>query len=122
MWTIVAAILGATGVVLGAFGAHALRDRLEPAQLNAWNTGVEYHLLHVVALLALALYSGATKRSITLPAASFAAGITLFSGSLYVLALGGPRWFGPVTPLGGLCLIVGWAAILPLARPQAASS
>lgn len=112
MWTTLASVLGATAVVAGAFGAHALKSRLEQTQLGAWNTGVEYHLLHAVALLALALYASATGRSITLPAAAFVAGIVLFSGSLYALALGGPRWLGPVTPLGGLCLIAGWLALL----------
>ena len=112
MWIGLAGILGALGVAAGAFGAHALRARLEPAQLSAWTTGVEYHLLHTVALLALALYASATGRSIAAPATAFTAGIVLFSGSLYALALGGPRWLGPVTPLGGLCLIAGWAALV----------
>jgi uncharacterized membrane protein YgdD (TMEM256/DUF423 family) len=116
MWISIAAVFGALGVTLGAFGAHALKARLEPNQLAAWNTGVEYHLLHAVALLALALYGSATGRAITLPAAGFSAGIALFSGSLYWLALGGPRWLGPVTPLGGLCFIAGWLALVWLAR------
>ena len=106
------------GVVLGAFGAHALKQRLEPSRLDAWNTAVEYHLLHALALLALGLYASATGRKVTLPAAGFSAGIALFSGSIYLLALGGPRWLGPVTPLGGLCLIFGWLALLGLARPE----
>jgi len=115
MWTLVAGAAGALGVVLGAFGAHALKGQLEPSKLDAWNIGVEYHLLHAVALLTLALYSSATGRKVTLPAAGFAGGILLFSGSLYALALGGPRWLGPVTPLGGLCLIFGWLAVARLA-------
>ncbi len=117
MWIVVAAGLGAVGVVLGAFGAHALKGRLEPSQLEVWDTAVEYHLLHAVVLLALALHGSATGREVTLPAAAFAAGVALFSGSLYCLALGGPRWLGPITPLGGLCLILGWVALLRLARP-----
>jgi uncharacterized membrane protein YgdD (TMEM256/DUF423 family) len=116
MWIPIASILGASAVVFGAFGAHALKARLEPASLTTWSTAVEYHLIHALALLALALFGSATGRSIDLAASAFAAGILLFSGSLYWLALGGPRWLGPITPLGGLCLIAGWLALLPLAR------
>ena len=82
MWTTIAGVLGAIGVTLGAFGAHALKGQLEPSKLEAWNIGVEYHLLHTVALLALGLYARATGRPVTLPAAGFCAGILLFSGSL----------------------------------------
>ena len=119
VWIQVAGVLGATGVALGAFGAHALKTRLTPEQLSAWETGVLYHLLHTVVLLALGLYAAATQRPVTPAAPLFAAGIVLFSGSLYALALGGPRLFGPVTPIGGLCLIAGWIALLWLARAPA---
>ncbi|MEE2664009.1 MAG: DUF423 domain-containing protein [Myxococcota bacterium] len=119
MWIAIAGGLGALGVALGAFGAHTLKTRLEPAQLAVWQTAVDYHLLHVVGLLALALYASATGRAITAPAAGFSAGILLFSGSLYWLALGGPRWLGPITPLGGLCFIAGWIALFWLARSTA---
>lgn len=118
-WIQFAGILGALGVALGAFGAHALKARLTPEQLSAWETGVLYHLLHTAVLLMLGLYAAATQRPITPAAPLFAAGILLFSGSLYVLALGGPRLFGPVTPLGGLCFIAGWVALLGLARAPA---
>jgi len=103
---LVGALLGAAGVALGAFGAHGLRSRLDAQQLAAWETAVKYHLLHAVALLALALSPHAPQ----LRGAGwcFAAGIVAFSGSLYALALGGPRLLGPVTPLGGLALIAGW--------------
>ena len=113
---VAAALLGATAVVLGAFGAHALRARLDASQLATWSTAVEYHLVHAAVLLALALYGASGSRAVGLPAALFSAGIVLFSGSLYALVLGGPRWLGPVTPLGGLCLIGGWLALIPLAR------
>lgn len=115
-WVAAAALLGATGVALGAFGAHALRARLPAELLAAWHTGVLYHLLHSAALLALGLYASATGRSVLLPAALFSAGIVLFSGSLYLLAGAGQRWAGPVTPLGGLCFIGGWLALLALRR------
>jgi len=110
-WISIAALLGALGVVLGAFGAHALRARLEPEELATWQTAVDYHLLHAVALLALSLWSHASGRAAGLAPALFLAGIVLFSGSLYGLVLGGPRWLGPVTPLGGLCLIAAWLAL-----------
>ena len=115
-WLGAAALLGAAGVALGAFGAHALRGRIEPELLAAWQTGVQYHLLHSVALLALALFGSATQRAILWPAALWCAGIAMFSGSLYLLAGAGQRWAGPVTPLGGLCLIAGWVALLTLLR------
>jgi uncharacterized membrane protein YgdD (TMEM256/DUF423 family) len=115
-WIAVAAALGAVGVGLGAFGAHALRARLAPELLAAWQTGVLYHLLHSVALLALALYAQASGRAVTLPAALFTAGIVLFSGSLYLLTALGQRWAGPITPIGGLCLIAGWLALFALRR------
>lgn len=115
-WVAAAAALGAAGVALGAFGAHALRARLAPELLAAWQTGVLYHLLHSVALLALGLYAQASGRAVTLPAALFAAGIVLFSGSLYLLTALGQRWAGPITPIGGLCLIAGWLALFALRR------
>ncbi len=116
-WTTVAGILGAAGVVLGAFGAHVLRARLTPEQLASWGTAVDYHLLHALAVLALGLYASAGGRSVALPAGLWSVGIVLFAGSIYALVLGGPRWLGPVTPLGGLCLVAGWlAAAWTLAR------
>ena len=116
MWIQTAALFGALGVVLGAFGAHGLEARLTPDRLDVWTTAVDYHLLHAVALLALALYERATGAKIRGPATGFTLGILLFSGSLYALALGGPRLLGPVTPLGGLCFIAGWLSLIPLAR------
>ena len=104
---LVAALLGAAGVALGAFGAHGLRERLDAHALGVWETAVRYHLVHAVALLAIALspHAPALRSAGWL----FVAGIVLFSGSLYALALGGPRVLGPVTPIGGLALIAGWA-------------
>ena len=113
-WTAVASVSGAIAVVLGAFGAHGLKSRLEPENLASWNTAVEYHLLHSVVLLALALYQGQGGEAPQLSLWAFSAGVILFSGSIYVLSLGGPRWMGPITPVGGLCLIVGWLALLTL--------
>ncbi len=102
------AVLGALGVVAGAFGAHALKGRLGAEALSAWDTAVRWQVVHALALLAvglLARQTGQPLRGVTL---SFLAGTLLFSGSLYGLAVGGPRWLGPVTPVGGLLLIAGW--------------
>lgn len=106
---LIAALLGASGVMLGAFGAHALRARLGSG-LSTWDTAVTYHLIHAVALLAVAvLLRSATDAGLLRAAGwSMAFGVLLFSGSLYLLALDGPRWLGPITPLGGLGFIVGW--------------
>jgi uncharacterized membrane protein YgdD (TMEM256/DUF423 family) len=114
-WIAAAAVLGTTAVVAGAFGAHGLQSRLSPDQLRAWNTAAEYQLIHSVVLLALGLFHAATGRSVGLPAVLFAVGILLFSGSIYALVLTPQRWLGPVTPLGGLCLIGAWLCLLTLA-------
>lgn len=112
-----AGLLGLTGIALGAFGAHALKATLvERGMTVVWDTGVKYHLLHAVALLALAAWTraGGPAASGTLPAwigRFWLAGTVLFSGSLYWLALGGPRWLGPVTPIGGVAFMVGWLLI-----------
>ena len=111
---------GALAVVAGAFGAHGLRQQVGTQLLSAWNTGAHYHLLHSVALLALALYGARSERSVRVPASLFTVGIVLFSGSIYVLVLTGLSWLGPVTPLGGVCLIAGWLSLLWLARADGA--
>jgi len=106
---------GLLGVVLGAFGAHALRERLSESLLRAWQTGVEYQFYHAFALLLLGglIHSGAVTGTWSSAAGwCFALGVLLFSGSLYGLALGGPRILGPVTPLGGLFFILGWGCLL----------
>ena len=93
-------------VALGAFGAHALKGTLEASGLmDAWNKAVLYHLVHAVALLALALNGAGNRASYYL----LAAGILLFSGSLYTMALTNVRWLGAITPVGGLCFLAGWA-------------
>lgn len=109
---LIAALLGLTGVAAGAFGAHALRDRLAAAGLtHAWETAVLYQLVHAVALLALVLAPTAQGSLWRAVGYCWIGGVLLFSGSLYVLALGGPRWLGPITPLGGAALIAGWAVL-----------
>ena len=111
LWIRIAATIGLLGVAFGAFGAHALRGRVEPNLLSAYQTGVLYHLIHAVALFALSLYARATTSSILWPGALWLAGMLLFSGSLYAMALTGVTKLGVVTPLGGLCLLGGWAAL-----------
>lgn len=107
----IAGILGFLGVALGAFGAHALREKLSPAMLQVWHTAVLYHLLHAVVLLALALYARSAGLDVRVPAGFFTAGIVIFSGSLYALALTGIKPLGAITPIGGVCLLVGWALL-----------
>ena len=107
-WITAGAWLAALGVVAGAFGAHALRDELAPAELDVWKTSVLYHVLHALALVLYGLFAR-TNPGRGLPGILFLAGIVLFSGSLYGLALGAPHWFGAITPLGGVALIAGWA-------------
>ena len=100
--------IGATGVAAGAFGAHYLKPTLEKrGTLEAFKTGVQYQLLHAVAILAIHNLGKSETSSLW-----WAAGVVLFSGSIYGLSLGGPKILGPVTPLGGLCMIVGWAKLL----------
>jgi uncharacterized membrane protein YgdD (TMEM256/DUF423 family) len=110
---LIIAVLGVAGVALGALGAHALAERLaEAGMTRVWETAVIYHLTHTVALLALAgrQSPGPGGRAGQVAAGCWIAGVLAFSGSLYLLALGGPRWLGPVTPLGGVALMVGWGA------------
>lgn len=102
-------LAGASAVLLGAFGAHALRDVLEAPSRELWHTAVDYHVWHA---LALALAAGLGRgRSGRFALTAFAIGIVLFSGSLYALALGAPRWTGIITPFGGLAFIAGWIAL-----------
>lgn len=112
-----ASILGLTGVALGAFGAHALKPTLMARGMTiAWETATRYHLLHAVAVFGVAAWIraapiGAGARLHLWAARCWCAGIVLFSGSLYWLALGGPRWLGPVTPFGGVALMAGWLLV-----------
>lgn len=107
-----AALSGVVMVALGAFAAHGLKSQLPPYLLDVFNTGVKYQAWHTLALLGCGLWARIMPSKAVLYAALFfAAGILLFSGSLYALALTGIKWFGPITPLGGICFIIGWAAL-----------
>jgi len=107
------AVLGACGVALGAFGAHALRARLAADQLALWNTATQYLFWHALGVLVVGLACAQLPESAWLRTAGalLAAGILLFSGSLYLIALGAPRVLGAVTPIGGLAFLAGWAAL-----------
>lgn len=109
----IGALLLALGVGLGAFGAHGLKARLSPELLAVWQTGVLYHLIHGLGILVLGALLAARPElpGLRPSAALLTAGIVLFSGSLYVLALGGPRWLGPITPLGGSLFLAGWLTL-----------
>lgn len=111
VWIRIAGVLGFLGVALGAFGAHMLKSRLSPDMLAIWQTAVLYHLIHATALLALVLYGRAAGMDVRWGAAAFSAGILIFSGSLYALALSGIKVLGAITPLGGLAFLAGWAWI-----------
>jgi uncharacterized membrane protein YgdD (TMEM256/DUF423 family) len=104
-----AAASGALAVMLGAFGAHALRTSIDAAALQIWHTAVEYQFWHALALLATAFVPASRWRTAAI--IGFAAGIVAFCGSLYALALGAPRLIGAVTPLGGVCFMLGWLAL-----------
>ena len=104
------AVSGAISVMLGAFGAHALKVRLSADALSAFQTAVQYQMMHSLALIAVGLWlvrhpEDALSRY---AAVAFCFGILFFSGSLYGLTLGGPRWLGPITPIGGALFIAGW--------------
>lgn len=110
--TLAAAALGFVGVALGAFGAHTLKPTLEAhGSEETWKTAVLYHLVHAVALLALAGWRDAHAGPSGKVAVLWTAGVVLFSGSLYWLAVGGPKFLGPVTPLGGMAFLSGWALL-----------
>ncbi len=111
-------LLNALAVVLGAFGAHVLRNVIDEKTLQVYNTGVLYHFLHAFALLFTAWYTG-VNRQIWVKRAGwlFIAGILLFSGSLYAMSffkaagIQHVNWLGAVTPLGGICFIAGWLSL-----------
>lgn len=102
------------GVAFGAFGAHALKERLSPDMLEIFNTAVQYQFYHALGLVLLGLFvaqRGAAAGG-TGAAWAFTLGILFFSGSLYVLVLTGTKWLGAITPIGGVAFMVGWALFL----------
>jgi uncharacterized membrane protein YgdD (TMEM256/DUF423 family) len=108
-WIAIGCASGALAVISGAFGAHALRDRIGPEALEIWKTGVLYQAIHAVALVLFGLFRERASSGAA-PGWCFLAGSAIFSGTLYGLALGGPRFLGAVTPIGGVLFIAGWIA------------
>jgi uncharacterized membrane protein YgdD (TMEM256/DUF423 family) len=109
---LIGALAGFTGVALGAFGAHGLRARLTPEMLAIFETGVRYQMYHALALVALSALMPRLSGYLAVWAGwMFTAGIVIFSGSLYVLALTGVRTLGAITPFGGLAFLIGWALL-----------
>ncbi len=110
-----AALNGFFAVLLGALGAHALHDRLEArGALQSWQVASTYHLVHAVGLLAVLIWAQAQPARdgrLRLVGQLWLAGCVLFAGSIYALALGGPRALGPITPLGGLAFLAGWGLL-----------
>jgi len=100
----IGAIFGFLGVALGAFGAHALQDRLDPAMLEIYKTATHYLMIHALALILFGLMGSKARW----PGRCFLGGILVFSGSLYALALSGIRILGAITPIGGLLFMAGW--------------
>lgn len=100
-------------VVFGAFGAHGLRDRLDAYLMGVFETAVQYHFYHALAMLAVGVIALSQPQTVMLKSAGwlFLIGTLVFSGSLYLLALTGIKWLGAVTPLGGLAFIAGWACL-----------
>lgn len=112
IWIAIAGFLGFAGAALGAFGAHRLADQLNAEMLDIYKTGIFYHLIHTVVILAMALYGDIKFFKSAL---MFVIGIILFSFSLYIYAITGAKFFAMVTPVGGIFLLIGWALIIYVA-------
>lgn len=113
LFLLLGSLLALAAVMLGAFGAHGLKARLTPEMLSVWQIGVQYHFFHALGLVLLGIAFFHLPDSVALRASGWlmAAGIVLFSGSLYVLAVSGQKWLGAVAPVGGTALILAWAAL-----------
>ncbi|WP_414830521.1 DUF423 domain-containing protein [Alteromonas sp. H39] len=110
---VVAAFSALTAVMLGAFGAHGLKGVLSASELNTFEIAVRYQMYHGLAMLVLPVLTNVVARPwLRRAAIAFGVGIVLFSGSLYLLIFTGSKWFGPVTPLGGVAFMVGWIMLV----------
>jgi uncharacterized membrane protein YgdD (TMEM256/DUF423 family) len=107
-WAAAGAINAFLAVACGAFGAHALKRRLDGERLVIFETGARYQMYHALALIAVSWLAATRGQAADIAGALFLAGIVFFSGSLYALALSGVRKLGAITPLGGLCFLLGW--------------
>jgi len=111
-----AAFSAMLSVMLGAFAAHGLKSKLSENLLNTFQTGVQYQMYHSLGIILLVIMYRQMPQSLLIFSAGFMfAGIVLFSGSLYMLAITQIKWFGPITPLGGVCFIIGWALLIAAA-------
>ena len=114
IWSVIGAAGLALAVILGAFGAHGLRGKLDAYSMGIYERAVFYHFIHAIGLLVvpvLARMNALRPSAATLVCALLLAGIAIFSGSLYLLAVTGTRWLGAVTPIGGLCFIAAWLVL-----------
>lgn len=112
LFIVIGSVFGGLGVAAGAFGAHGLKARLAPDLLAVFDTAVRYQMYHAFALLAVGLViTRMPHRAVTASGWLFIVGVLVFSGSLYILALTGVRWWGAVTPIGGLAMIAGWLSL-----------
>ncbi|OTG83105.1 DUF423 domain-containing protein [Acinetobacter sp. ANC 4648] len=112
MWIAIAALNLALAVILGAFGAHGLKNRASIEQLTWWHTATEYFFYHAIGLLALGIITKVIPQlPIKISFSLFQLGIIIFCGSLYLMSLGAPRVFGAITPIGGTLMILGWLVL-----------
>lgn len=107
-YLVLGAFLAGLAVAAGAFGAHGLENMVTPNRLDTFNTGVQYHMYHALALILVGLLNKQHPNTFNTPGICFLAGILLFSGSLYILVLTDTPWLGAITPFGGVAFIVGW--------------
>jgi uncharacterized membrane protein YgdD (TMEM256/DUF423 family) len=115
LWPVLGAAFGGLAVIFGAFGAHALRERLDARAMEIYHTAVQYQSIHALVLLIVPVMIAngmIASRMGTISCALFTGGVIIFSGSLYILALSGVRWLGAITPIGGTLFILGWAILL----------
>jgi uncharacterized membrane protein YgdD (TMEM256/DUF423 family) len=112
-WLVTTGIAGFTGVAMGAFGAHGLKNVIAPEMLAVYQTGVQYHFWHALGLglVALLMRQAPESRPLALAAWLMLAGLILFSGSLYLLAVSGIRWLGVITPFGGMAFLAAWVCV-----------
>ena len=112
IWVLMSSFFGALAVALGAFGAHGLKGRISDADLQIYDLAVRYQMYHALALLGVALVASHFEiPALKFSGICFCIGILLFSGSLFTLVASGLRWFGAVTPIGGVALIIGWITL-----------
>lgn len=117
LWLAIGAVMALLAVMSGAFGAHGLRGMVSDRGLEVFQTAVTYQMYHAIALVLVALLSatGLSRRLLGIAGGFFVVGVVLFSGSLYLLVLTDIRWVGPVTPIGGVCFMAGWALVVAAA-------